>query len=82
MSQHEARKLRSGLDLQHAGKDRSAGDVACDPEFVITYVFDPDATGSFLVAPDHLVEVSHVAPMRVDGLDRFDVCHNLFEIDS
>ena len=57
----KAGQLRRGFDHEHSRKERSAGNVPLDPEFVWSDQFVTNAEGEFRIVPKHAVALAHVS---------------------
>src|SRR5207253_6448061 len=78
----KAGELRAGLDHQHAGEQRAAGDVAGNPEFVGTDILVANDQPIFGFGPDDAVELFHVAALGIGGTDRLLIEEQGFEVDG
>lgn len=59
--QHDAGDLRHGLQLEHAGHDRMAGEVFLEEWLVDGDVFDPGALGFTVEADDAIHQEERIA---------------------
>ncbi len=57
--QHAA-ALACGFNHQHAGQQRASGEVPRNPELIVTYFLDRDATRTRIINPDDVVELTHI----------------------
>lgn len=76
----EAGKLGCGFDHQDSGKEGAAGNVAGDPELVVSNIPPAHALGEVIRPGGDAVDLDHVASVRIDRLDGFEIGHGMVEI--
>src|SRR5262249_22129027 len=77
----EARQLGCGLDHQHAGEKRPAGNMPRHPELIGADILVANDRPFLLIRPNHSLQHFHIAAVRIHLADLLRAEENLVQID-
>src|SRR5581483_884043 len=78
----EAGQLRARLDHEHTGENRPPGNMAGDPELVISDVLEADDLPNRRIGVNNAIQMLHVPALRIAGTNLLLIVNDLVEVDS